>query len=205
LLLSKNTAKLLSDTRLSPLFGERQMMPIGPLMIEHRLIERMINVIKKERDRMEIFQEINLPFIAALVDFIRVYADRCHHGKEENILFRELEKKRLSPEHKTILDELIEEHKLGRTVTARIDGAKDRSIKGDHSALSELLKDMSILVDFYPKHIEKEDKHFFLPIMSYFTQEEKDALLKEGLEFDQHLIHQHYIDVVRHVENFYGA
>lgn len=174
----------------------KKMMPIGPLMIEHRLIEKMIKAVRKEVDRIKELQDINPSFISTLVDFIRVYADRCHHGKEENILFRELLKKPLTMDHKKILDELIEEHAHARTVTGRIDAAKDRYIKGDRAALSELAEDISFLVDFYPKHIEKEDRHFFLPIMSYFSQEEKDAMLQEGFEFDQQLIHKHYADIV---------
>lgn len=137
------------------------MMPIGPLMIERRLIERMIDVIKKERDRIKVLQEINPAFITTLVDFIRTYADRCHHGKEENILFKELQKKSLSIEHKKMLDELIEKHAFGRITTGRMDDATNRYIMGDRTALSEIVECMSLIVGFYPKHIEKEDKHFF--------------------------------------------
>ena len=82
------------------------MLPIGPLMIEHRLIERMISVISKELSSIETKREINEAFIGTAVDFIRTYADRCHHGKEEDILFRELGKKRLSNKHKQIMEEL---------------------------------------------------------------------------------------------------
>jgi hemerythrin-like domain-containing protein len=182
----------------------KKMMPIGPLMIEHRLIEKMIEVIKKELDRIKVLQDINPTFITTLVDFIRNYADLCHHGKEEKILFRELIKKSLSLEHKKILDELIEEHKFGRVTVSRMDSANDRYVKGNHTALSEVVECMAFFADFYPKHIEKEDKHFFLPVMEYFSQEEKDAMLSEGFEFDQNLIHQKYNDVVKHSESFYA-
>ena len=72
------------------------MMPIGPLMIEHRLIERMIALLKKESARIRSTGQVNVEFILSAVDFIRTYADHCHHGKEENILFRDLKKKKLS-------------------------------------------------------------------------------------------------------------
>jgi aminoglycoside phosphotransferase family enzyme len=52
------------------------------------------------------------------------------------------------------------------------------------------------LVEFYPKHIEKEDRHFFLPIMDYFSKEEKEAMLHEEYEFDRVLIHDIYRDRV---------
>jgi len=75
------------------------MLPIAPLMIEHRLIEQMIVVIRKEIDRCESEGNINPEFIDAAVDFIRIYADKCHHGKEEDILFRDSNKKELPGEH----------------------------------------------------------------------------------------------------------
>ena len=77
------------------------MLPIAPLMIEHRLIEKMLAVIQKEIDRGEQQNKINPEFIDLAVDFIRIYADRCHHGKEEDILFRDLRQKALSSRRKT--------------------------------------------------------------------------------------------------------
>ena len=57
------------------------MMPIGPLMKEHRLIERMIALMEKELGRLNAGEELDPGFIDIAVDFIRTYADRCHHGK----------------------------------------------------------------------------------------------------------------------------
>ncbi len=168
------------------------MLPIGPLMIEHRLIEKMIALIKKEIDRCKLQKSINPEFIDLAVDFIRTYADRCHHGKEENILFRDLNKKPLSSELKQVMEELIEEHLLGRKTVAELVEAKERYLKGDQEALSIILNRMQFLVDFYPKHIEKEDRRFFMPVMNYFNQAEKEALLQEEYEFDKNLIHQIY-------------
>jgi hemerythrin-like domain-containing protein len=172
------------------------MMPIGPLMIEHRLIERMIELMKRELQGTEKEKQVNARFVEAATHFIRAYADRCHHGKEEDILFRDLKKKAISEEHKKILDELLEEHKWGRETTARLVDANDRYGKGDREALYETFHYIRLLVDFYSKHIQKEDKHFFLPAMDYFSEQEKEAMLKEGYEFDSTLIHKEYADMV---------
>jgi hemerythrin-like domain-containing protein len=169
-----------------------EMLPIGLLMIEHRLIERMIKVMKHELLRAEAQQKINPRFIETATDFIRAYADRCHHGKEEDILFRELKKKKIAAEHQTIMEELIEEHERGRQLTARLVEANSRYVKGDERALSEIFECIRTLTGFYPKHIEKEDKNFFLPIMGYFSKEEKEALLVEGYRFDAALLHEEY-------------
>ena len=172
------------------------MMPIGPLMIEHRLIERMIALMKKTLQKAEKEKQVNSRFVEAATHFIKAYADRCHHGKEEDILFRELKKKDISKEHKKILDELVQEHKWGRETTAKLVDANRRYGKGDEEALYEIIHCVGLLVDFYPKHIEKEDKHFFLPVMKYFSEQEKEAMLKEGYEFDSTLIHQENADMV---------
>ena len=160
-----------------------KMMPIGPLMIEHRLIEKMIALLAKEADRIEREKTLRPEFINTAVDFIRTYADKCHHGKEEDILFKALAGKKLSPEHRKTLNELIEEHKYGRKVTAELVAASEPAAA---------VKALRTLAEFYPRHIEKEDKHFFIPVMAYFTKQEQDAMLAVEYEFDRQMIHDIY-------------
>ena len=176
------------------------MLPVGPLMIEHRLIEKMITAIQNEIDWCERENNINQEFIDNAADFIRIYADKCHHGKEEDILFRELNKKPLSDEHKRIMEELVAEHRQGRKAVAEMVEAKEQYMQGKKEALPIILNCMRFIADFYPKHIEKEDKQFFLPCMNYFTTEEKDSMLKEEWEFDKNLIHQIYREKVDKTE-----
>jgi len=176
------------------------MLPIGPLMIEHRLIERLIKIIQLKLQKFQEKKEADPTFVEIAIDFIRMYADRCHHGKEEDILFRELKKKQISSEHRQIMEELIEDHRFGRRTTQDLVEANRKYGKGDESALGTIVERLKTLVDFYPKHIEKEDKRFFMPVMGYFTNEEKDAMLKEGYEFDQKLIHEKYQNIVSLLE-----
>ena len=87
-------------------------------------------------------------------------------------------------------------YKIKEILSKRIVGPEN----GDKGALSEIIECISLLVDFYPKHIEKEDKHFFIPVMEYFSEYEKDALLNEGYEFDSKLMHQEYAEGVSKLE-----
>jgi len=176
------------------------VMPIGPLMIEHRLIERMIEVMKEELAFIEKEGKTDPGWIELAVDFIRTYADRCHHGKEEDILFRELGIKKLADEHKRTMEELVEEHRWGRRVTGRLVEANVRYVQGYKEALSIMVESMKALVEFYPRHIEKEDKHFFIPCMDYFNEAEQDAMLREEYEFDRNFIHEKYKGIVATAE-----
>ncbi len=175
-------------------------MPIGPLMKEHRLIEKMITLINDEIVKMKEYGKANPLFIDIAVDFIRMYADRTHHGKEEDILFRDLEKKELSPNHSKIMKELVEEHIWARNTVGKLVDAKNHYVKGKVELLKEIINLTSQLTEFYPKHIEKEDKHFFIPVMKYFTEDEQNKMLQEFWDFDKTLIHEKYKKLIENLQ-----
>lgn len=176
------------------------MLPAGPLMVEHRLIERMIALMGKELERMKKEKTADVSFIDKAVDFIRTYADKCHHGKEEDILFRDLSKKDLSAEHKRIMEELVNEHVIGRSNVKSLVEARNAYERNQQGALDGIIEGFEKLTGFYPKHIEKEDKHFFLEVMDYFDDREKEAMLEEYWQFDRKLIHEKYADIVEDIE-----
>ena len=176
------------------------MMPVGPLMIEHRLIERMIALMKVNAARMREQGKAELGFIDIAVDFIRTYADRTHHGKEEGILFRDLSKKPLLPDLSETMRELVEEHGQGRECVRRLSGARDSYAQGSTKALADILAAFDELVEFYPKHIEKEDRHFFLPCMEFLTKDEQASMLEEMEKFDRTMIHEKYRKTVEGLE-----
>ena len=173
------------------------MQARGPLMIEHRLIERMLKAIQDILKRIEETQAIDPVRVDTVVDFIRTYADRTHHGKEEEILFEAMKGKSLSEEDRRLMNELIEEHVFGRRTTKALVEANTRYRNGDEAALSEIVEKLQTLIEFYPTHIEKEDKVFFPASRGYFTEEEDQAMLARFREFDGKMIHEKYENVVK--------
>ncbi len=176
------------------------MRPIGPLMTEHRLIERMVRLLGKELQNMKKTSNIKTDLICIGTDFFRIYADRTHHGKEEDILFKELSAKRLSTTENQMMERLIQEHIWARAAVARLFAANSRYIHGDTTVIKEMVYELEKLVKFYPLHIEKEDKHFFVPVMAYFSETEQRAMLDEFWEFDRKIIHEKYKKVVEEIE-----
>ncbi len=176
------------------------MKPIGPLMHEHRLIERMIAVIARGKDLMADDRKVDTVFIDTAVDFIRIYADKTHHGKEEDILFRDLAKKKMTVDHARIVQELLDEHVFARKMTGELVAAKESWIAGNAKSIDIVIDRITTLVNFYPMHIRKEDKEFFFPILDYFSKEEQDAMLAEFYEFDRRMIHDKYRLVVEAFE-----
>jgi hemerythrin-like domain-containing protein len=184
------------------------MQPIGPLMIEHRLIERLIALMKRELSRVKDnilvdreFAFMDPVFIDTAVDFMKTYADRTHHGKEEEILFAELAKKDLAPEHRQLMAELIEDHVWSRKTTASLFEAKNDFLLDKAGALDNVLLHLGEMVTFYPRHIEKEDKGFFIPCLAYFSEGERARMLEQMAEFDRKMIHEKYRAIVEVMEH----
>ena len=183
--------------------GNVSMTPVGILMIEHRLIEHMIRLLSKELASIEGNKQVNSDFIDTAVDFIRTYADKCHHGKEEDIFFKVLITKKIKPQDKEYILELIEEHKQGRATIARLIAAKENYIKKESKALDQIVECIKWLIDFYPKHIKKEDKHFFTLYRTHLSEEEQDNMLLDFLQFGEESTQDKYAKIVEDLERIF--
>jgi hemerythrin-like domain-containing protein len=171
------------------------MQPRIMLMDEHRLIEYALEIMIKERDRIDAGGRIDIATIDAIVDFIRTYADRTHHGKEENILFAELKEKELSAADARLLEELIAEHVYARGLVKALVLAEKEGAAGKPEQIGEITKNLQALADFYPAHIRKEDENFFLAAEKYFTPEESKNMADKFSAFDARMIHEKYRQV----------
>jgi hemerythrin-like domain-containing protein len=170
------------------------LLPIELLMTEHRLIEHMVELLDKELIRMGELKRVDNQFIDHSIDFFRSYSAMCHEAKEENILFRDLARKHLSSEHEDMMVALIKDHAFARSTVDRLVGVRD-NLLGD-ARLEEIIKILTVLADFYPLHIEKEDKRFYQPIMEYFTKEELDNMVNEFYAHDRELYYRQYRQMV---------
>lgn len=174
--------------------------PAGPLMQEHRVIERMVALLRRELESIANTGRADTAFLDSAADFIHTYADLCHHGKEEHILFSLLAERELDPALTAEMAELIQDHVLGRKMTGDLVDANRRYAAGDETVLAEVQGAIRALADFYPLHIAKEDKHFFKAALQEFTADELDQILLDFDEFDRGVIHLKYRGMVEELE-----
>lgn len=177
-----------------------KMQPIGILMIEHRLIERVGALLAKEKTRIKKTRVPKEHFIEFTADFFWTYVGRNHLGKEEDILFKALESKQLTSEHSQMMSELVAEHRLGRKLVAELVDANGRWEQGDEHAREQLLAIIDEMIKLYKMHFEKEDKQFFIPSMRYFSPQEQNEMLLQLWEFDRKVFHEKYQTMVAELE-----
>lgn len=125
--------------------------------------------------------------------------------KRRKILFRELKEKKLSDKQVETLNELIKEHNNARNLTLKLFDVRNRYFKATAEAEEQILafeiyEYLIELVGLYPNHIKKEEKDFFIPIMDYFSDKQKEKMLEEFLEFDRKIIHEKYKKIIESYE-----
>ena len=118
--------------------------PIRKLVKEHRLIKRWINLIPRLLENLDL--ESDRELILNGVDFIRSYADKFHHAKEEDILFKYVD------ENLNIIKSMLEDHKTGRNhVGAIIEGLEKQDKEG-------VFQHLNAYKELLQGHIKKEDE-----------------------------------------------
>ncbi|MBI5439579.1 MAG: hemerythrin domain-containing protein [Deltaproteobacteria bacterium] len=123
---------------------------------EHRLILRMASVLEAEARGLEAGRPADWNFYLSAVDFIRNYADRFHHAKEEDILFRELVRNGMPTEHSPVAAMRMA-HDQGRALVRGMEEAALRGREGDSSAAGTVVEKALGYVAFIREHIDTED------------------------------------------------
>ncbi len=132
------------------------------LVDEHRLIKKVLNWGEAELARIAGGKKPDLAKLAKAVDFIRNFADRCHHAKEEGLLFRRMEEKGM-PSQGGPIAVMLHDHELGRAHVAAVAGALEGAGRGETAALSTLRENLAGYIALLRAHIDKED-HILYPM-----------------------------------------
>jgi hemerythrin-like domain-containing protein len=132
---------------------------------EHEVILRALAVLERVSARLASGRPVSEPALADLVQFLQTFADRCHHGKEEDQLFPAMRAKGLGDPLAVFLEEHEEGRRYLRTLATGASGAERAAAARRYAAL---LHD----------HIERENEVLFPMADGLFTAEEHAALAR---------------------------
>jgi hypothetical protein len=116
------------------------MMPSVLLMNEeHRYIKRMLGVMRGYCQKVLRGEEVALADFHSMIDFVRNYADKHHHGKEEDIFFVYMMDELGQLAEKLVKMGMLVEHDLGRLLLADMETALKKAEAGDEDAKLDLI------------------------------------------------------------------
>ncbi len=148
------------------------------LVKEHKLIERMIDVLEQSVNRLEKGEKVELAIFEQATNFIRNFADKFHHAKEEEILFKEMTKKGM-PEKDSPVEAMLIEHEQGRDFVKGVIKATKEMKKEDKKAVAKIIRNARGYMELLREHIDKENNILYPLAERMFTEKEKDKQLSQ--------------------------
>jgi hemerythrin-like domain-containing protein len=133
--------------------------PTEILKKEHNVILLVLGVLEKLMDLGK-QGELNCDDLEKCVKFFGLYADSCHHGKEEDILFPELESKGIPNENGPI-GMMIYEHKIARSLIKDMKESLKLLKEGNVEARDSFFRAGYSYIELLREHIGKEDECLF--------------------------------------------
>ncbi|MEP0846340.1 MAG: hemerythrin domain-containing protein [Phycisphaerae bacterium] len=148
--------------------------PTDVLKAEHRVIERVLDALERMSESGRIDHDLWLKAI----DFLRNFADGCHHAKEEDALFPRLERAGV-PRAGGPVGCMLDEHTRGRALIARMVGGLDAAAAGDAGAARAVCEAAAAYIALLREHIWKEDNILFAMADRVLDAGEQGALRDE--------------------------
>jgi len=130
------------------------------LMEEHRVIERVVSSLETAAQRLDAGDPIEAGFFVEAADFIKSFADGCHHKKEESVLFPAMESAGVARQGGP-LAVMLAEHEEGRRLTRAIRAAAEEMATGRPEWKTAVVQNALGYVALLRQHIAKENGVLF--------------------------------------------
>jgi hemerythrin-like domain-containing protein len=180
---------------------------IEQLKKEHAAIESMLTILEAVCGRLKAGEQIDPAHLGQIVEFFRGFADRCHHGKEEEILFPALEMAGI-PREGGPIGVMLHEHDQMRGYVQGLAGAAGRYQTGGAKAGEEIIRYASQYAATLRRHIEKENQVLFKMAEMHLAPEEERELAGrfEALELERMGAgtHEHLHVLLERMRTSYG-
>jgi hemerythrin-like domain-containing protein len=153
------------------------MKPTEQLKAEHEGIKLMLKILDKVCAKPE---EINQKHFTEMLGFLKIFVDKCHHGKEEDLLMPAMVEAGV-PKDKGAIKFTLLEHVEGRGYIKGMSEAFDKLKNGDCHASTKIVENGNNYIDLLVKHINKEESILF-PLADKVLSQAKQNELEERFE-----------------------
>ncbi|MBR8536048.1 hemerythrin domain-containing protein [Carboxylicivirga sediminis] len=159
---------------------------------EHQTILKVIDAVLKECTELESGKTLNIDFFKKTIDFIKNYADKFHHAKEEDILFKAM-LENIENLHCNPIPVMLHEHDEGREF---VKGMEQGILENNTEKIIENARGYGALLQ---NHIYKEDNVLYPMAEEALTDDQKDAVNKRYMEIEIELKETMNIETLKFV------
>ena len=177
------------------------------MVAEHENIRRMLRVVREISYRVLTNGDFSLEDFVPVTEFIKNYADKLHHGKEEDILFEAMNSEIQKLAKSGAITGMYIEHDQGRLFIANLLKGIEAFKSGDDRARLDIIANAIAYTDLLDRHIEKENTALYRFAQNMLSQETKekvdadcDIVENKALEDG---IQEHYLSSLKNLEDKY--
>jgi hemerythrin-like domain-containing protein len=184
------------------------MNPTEVLSSEHRVIEIVLSCLERMTDEALRNGKLDSEPAEQVIDIIRNFADKCHHGKEEDLLFKVLVEKGM-PREGGPIGQMLLEHEQGRTFVRGMSENIPAATAGEAAAVRRFAENARGYFQLLSAHINKEDRILF-PMADRLLSDDDQRKLSESfarLE-SEHMgegTHTRYLTLAANLAKRYGV
>ncbi|HOB99834.1 MAG TPA: hemerythrin domain-containing protein [Verrucomicrobiota bacterium] len=173
------------------------MTPTQVMAAEHRLIENVVKALGRVAIDVGKGRPVDASMLSTAVEFLRLYADTLHHGKEETFFFPVLVKRGV-PAKGCPIEGLNHEHEKGRVLVQALAEHTSAYQRGQPEAPEALRQTLRGLLDLYQSHIWKEDAMVFPMADRILTADDQQELSAQFVVVDRAV----GLDTIARLEGF---
>lgn len=185
-----------------------EMYSIELMIEEHDHILELLTVIRKACCGILEGQEVDDGDFRNMIAFARNYADKHHHGKEEQILFQEMTKRLGQIGVNLIQHGMLVEHDLGRLHMSNLETALNQ-YRDDPKTIYKLniLAEAAGYANLLQRHIEKENQIVYTYAEKNLTQDILQSVDERVQEFEKNAqqakTQETYLQMLRELKEKY--
>ncbi len=149
-----------------------------PLKDEHQGILLMIDILEKMAQVLAAGGRVDHNHLEQISGFIKIFIDRCHHKKEESILFPMMEMVEI-PNGQLLINALLKEHFELHNLAGGLNDGIRKYESGDEKSVVKIVDSAKNYVTGLRSHIDKEDNVVYPLADQYIPQEKQEESLKQ--------------------------
>jgi len=181
------------------------MKPTEILKKEHKVIKVVLDILDAIVSDIAAQKPVNLQHLEKIVDFIQTFADKCHHGKEQDLLFPAMEESGI-PRDGGPIGVMLEEHNIGRNYVSQLAKAIVNYKDGNKKSLNDIAENASGYVSLLRQHIDKEDNILYGMADMHLNKSTEKKLIEEFEKVEEKMgkgIHEKYHRLVEQLKKKY--
>lgn len=153
---------------------------------EHEGVNLMLDILEEISRRLEKSEQVDPQHLAQILEFLQVFVDKCHHSKEEELLFPAMEEVGI-PKERGPIGMMLLDHDQGRGYIKGLKEAIGRYEVGDEKSGAAIVENAQNYISLLRAHIDKENNILYMLADDLLPATKQDEMIKDFAKIEERI------------------